>query len=173
MKKKHRRIRKEFIITVISALVIIGLIVGLIIYFNKDQLVFNYTDNNEVNIFDEVYNTDFITKIENGKLLTEKERIDTSLLGTIEVKIKVEDNHKKEHEYKITIIVVDKEDPVITYEKEISTEVGTKIDLLKGVSATDNSKEDIEVTVEGEYDLNKEGDYKLFYVAKDSSGNVK
>ena len=145
MKKKRRRIRKEFIITVISALVIIGLIVGLIIYFNKDQLVFNYTDNNEVNIFDEVYNTDFITKIENGNILTEKERIDTSLLGTIEVKLRVEDNHKKEHEYKITIIVVDKEDPVITYEKEISTEAGTKIDLLKGVSATDNSKEDIEV----------------------------
>ena len=173
MKKKHRRIRKEFIITVISALVIIGLIVGLIIYFNKDQLVFNYTDNNEINIFDEVYNTDFITKIENGNILTEKERIDTSLLGTIEVKLRVEDNHKKEHEYKITIIVVDKEDPVITYEKEISTEVGTKIDLLKGVSATDNSKEDIEVTVEGEYDYNKEGEYKLYYVAKDSSGNVK
>ncbi|MBP5407607.1 MAG: hypothetical protein J6Y42_00520, partial [Bacilli bacterium] len=85
MKRQQRRFRKEFIITLISVLVIAGLVVGLLFYFNKDKLIFEYKDNNEVNIFDEVYNTDYITKLENGNLLTEREKVDTSSLGTVEI----------------------------------------------------------------------------------------
>ena len=170
---KHRRLRKEAIITIVSAILLVALIVGLIIYFNRDQLVFEYVDNKEVNIFDEIYNTDLVTKIENGELITEKEKIDTSSLGIIEIKLFVKDNHNKEREYKAKINVVDKEEPVITFKEELSTEEGVKIDLLKDVSATDNSQEEIEVEVEGEYDFNKVGEYKLYYVAKDSSGNTK
>ena len=173
MKKKHRRIRKEFIIACIVLLAIIGLIIGLIFYFNRDQLILEYQDNVEVNLNDEVYNTDYITKLENGVILTEKEKIDTSSLGVIEIKVLIKDNNNKEREYKYHINVVDKEDPVITFKSELSTQVGTKIDLLKDVSATDNSGEEITVEVEGEYDFDKEGEYKLNYVAKDSSGNVK
>lgn len=173
MKRKHRRFRKEFIITLISVLVIAGLVVGLLFYFNKDKLIFEYKDNNEVNMFDEVYNTDYVTKIENGSLLTEREKVDTSSLGTAEIKLRVKDNHDKEEEYTIIINVVDKEEPTITFKEELTTEEGTKIDLLNGVSATDNSQEDITVEVEGEYDFNKEGEYMLYYVAKDSSGNTK
>ena len=173
MKKKHRRIRKEFIIACIVLLTIIGLIIGLIFYFNRDQLILEYQDNVEVNLNDEVYNTDYITKLENGVILTEKEKIDTSSLGVIEIKVLIKDNNNKEREYKYHINVVDKEDPVITFKSELSTQVGTKIDLLKDVSATDNSGEEITVEVEGEYDFDKEGEYKLNYVAKDSSGNVK
>ena len=173
MKRKHRHLRKEFIITVIALLIIIGLVIGLVIYFNKGKLVFEYKNNNEVNIFDEVYNTDYVTKIENGTLLTERERIDTSSLGIVEIKLRVKDNNNKEEEYTISINVVDKEEPVITFKEELTTEEGTKIDLLNGVSATDNSQEEITVEVEGDYDFNKEGEYKLYYVAKDSSGNTK
>ena len=65
----------------------------------------------------------------------------------------------------------DTEKPVITFKAELSTEAGTKIDLLKDVSVTDNVDEKVDVTVEGEYDFNKAGTYTLYYVAKDSSEN--
>lgn len=42
---------------------------------------------------------------------------------------------------------------------------------MKDVKVSDNSKEDIVATVVGEYDINKDGTYKLKYVAVDSSNN--
>ena len=139
----------------------------------QDKLIFEYQDNVDVNIFDEVYNTDYVKNIENGTLITEKEKIDTSMLGVVEIKLIVKDNKEKENEYKIHINVVDKEDPVIIFKDKLETDAGTKIDLLKDVEVTDNSKEEITAEVEGDYDFNKEGEYKLYYVAKDSSGNIK
>lgn len=52
---------------------------------------------------------------------------------------------------------------MLAYEKEPN--------LLKGVSATDNSKEKIEVTIEGEYNTEVAGEYTLTYKAVDKSGN--
>ena len=49
--------------------------------------------------------------------------------------------------------------------------MGEEIDLLKDVMVEDNSKENITPQVEGEYDINKSGDYKLYYIAEDTSGN--
>lgn len=72
-------------------------------------------------------------------------------------------------EYSVT--VVDHESPVITFTDYLETSVGEEIDLLKGVSAADNSGEEISVTVEGSYNFNKAGKYELKYVAYDSSLN--
>ena len=173
MSKRRRKIRKEVIIAIVFSLIIIGLAIGLLIYFSYERLDVDIRDNNEVKLNEEVYNTDFINRLENGTLITEKEKIDTSTLGVVEFKLLFKDNHNKEQEFNITCKVIDNESPTITFKSELTTEVGTKIDLLKDVEVTDNSKEEIEAEVEGDYDFNKEGEYKLYYVAKDSSGNVK
>lgn len=52
---------------------------------------------------------------------------------------------------------------MLAYEKEPN--------LLKGVAATDNSKEKVEVQIEGDYNTEKEGEYILTYKAVDKSGN--
>ncbi|MBO7079993.1 MAG: D-alanyl-D-alanine carboxypeptidase family protein, partial [Bacilli bacterium] len=77
----------------------------------------------------------------------------------------------EEKEYSFNVVVEDRVGPVIEAKGELSTEVGTKIDLLKNVKVTDDSGETIKATVEGSYDFNKVGTYNLNYVAKDSSGN--
>lgn len=77
-----------------------------------------------------------------------------------------------------------KEEKVITLEVKDTTApeiVGTKNlkmlayekepNLLKGVSATDNSKEKIEVTIEGDYNTEVVGEYTLTYKAVDNSEN--
>lgn len=111
-----------------------------------------------------------IISIQNGKLL-KSEKIATEKLGKIKIEILVQNRWKRKQRYVFTITVVDTEKPTITYTKELTTEVGTKIDLLKDVEVRDNSKEDIAITIEGEYDFNKVGEYTIYYVAKDTSGN--
>ena len=46
------------------------------------------------------------------------------------------------------------------------------MDLKSKAKVSDNSKEKIKASIEGDYDSNKVGSYKLNFVAKDSSGNV-
>lgn len=61
--------------------------------------------------------------------------------------------------------------PIIQYQKEITTTLGKEIDLLQDVTATSNKQEALTVSVEGTYNFQKEGEYHLFYVAKDKEGN--
>lgn len=74
---------------------------------------------------------------------------------------------------KTNVTPVEQALPKIEFKKELSTTIGTKIDLLNGVSAIDIEGKAVKVNVEGEYDINKEGTYKLKYVAVDSNNNQK
>ena len=163
--------KTKVIITAII-LIIIGLLCGVGYYFYSSKTLLVKIDNNiEVSINNEVYNTDYIKVIANGEILTKKEQIDTTKVGEQVITIKVRDYFNKEKEYSYKLNVYDKESPVITFKKEHTTEYNTKIDLLKDVEAVDNSNEEITVTIEGEYDITKPNIYKLYYVAKDSTGN--
>ena len=65
----------------------------------------------------------------------------------------------------------DNESPVITGNESITVIRGEGIDLLEGVTVTDNSGGKITTEVTGDYDFNKVGTYNLKYTATDSSGN--
>ena len=125
----------------------------------------------KVALNEELLNTSGIVNIEDGELITEETKIDTSVLGEQKVVIVVKNKDGEEKEYSFNVVVEDRVGPVIEAKGELSTEVGTKIDLLKNVKVTDDSGETIKATVEGSYDFNKVGTYNLNYVAKDSSGN--
>lgn len=128
----------------------------------KDSLVFEI--NSELSLLS------LVSEDNKVKILSKDELIDTSTLGEKEISIKyLSWEQEKEEVFKISI--VDTTAPIIQFQKELSTTVGDKIDLLKDVKATDNSKEDVKVTIEGEYSFNKEGTYNLKYVAVDSSNN--
>ena len=173
MKKKHKLNKKKIIlVSVIIFIVILLCIVGYLFY-NSKKLKVNLVNDRVVNINEEIYNLDFIENIENGTIITDKELVDTSKLGKKEVRLKIKNYFKKIRNYVYEIEIVDKEEPSIEYSDRLSTTVGTEINLLEGVKAIDNSNDNIEITVEGDYDFNKEGTYELYYVAKDSSGNTK
>lgn len=110
--------------------------------------------------------------IENNNITIKNgdEKIDTSKLGEQEVIIKYL-LKEEDQEKKVTVNIVDTIAPEIEYKTELTTTVNKKIDLLKGVKVTDNSKEEIKATVLGEYNFKKEGTYNLKYVAIDSSNN--
>lgn len=162
--------KKVKIIIVISVLVVVILIIGGI-YLNSKRLVLEYEHNIEVDVNEKLYNLDAIKNIKNGKIITKRELVNTTKLGKVKVTFQVENFFKKRVKYKYIVNVVDKEAPKIIFKNELESEMGEEIDLLKDVMVEDNSKEKITPQVEGEYDINKSGDYKLYYIAEDTSGN--
>lgn len=167
--RKRKLNKKGKIIIIISIIVIIFITIILVILTNKDIKV-TLKDNLEAEINSETKLLSFIKKVDNGKIDTKDKNIDTSKLGKQELTIKISNKHKKK-DYKFNINIIDTTKPVIEANDEIKTNVGNKIDLLKDVKVTDNSKEEITAEVIGDYDFDKKGNYELKYSAKDSSGN--
>lgn len=175
-------ISKKLLIGIIAGVVIVGggITTGVILMNNKDKQPQQeeqakdvlLKDNLTFEINSEVNLLSLISEDNQATIINKDEKIDTTTLGKKEVTIKYDNGLLNQTlEKKIRINVVDTQKPTIEYQKELSTNVGTKIDLLKDVKAIDNSKEEIEVTIEGEYDFNKEGTYNLKYIAVDSSNN--
>lgn len=163
---------KKKIIIAIIIILLISLITGTIIFINTKKLSVEITKKPKILINTDAYNIDYIKDIKNGTILTKKEKIDTTKLGEQTIKIVIMDYFKNKKDYKYVITIYDDIAPVISSKKELTMEEGKKIDLLKDVTATDNSKEEIKVEVTGDYDFNKAGTYNLKYIAKDSSNNV-
>ena len=154
----------------ILGIILIGMIFLSLGCDNKEDKQIKLKDNLNIEINSETRLYSLIEDTNDIDILSENILIDTTTLGEKELKLKYKINNE-EYEGSFKINIVDTEKPTIVFKEELSTFVGTSIDLLQNVSAIDNSKENIKVTVEGEYDFNKEGTYNLKYVAVDSSNN--
>lgn len=172
--KKKNKLKKRVIIPIVLVLLIalvIGGVIGVKKYYKSKELLVVISKKIDVSLGDKVYNTDAVKKIINGKVVDKKEVINTDKVGIQKIKLTIEDYFKKTKDYSFEVNVKDTVAPEIQAKEKLTTEYDTKIDLLKDVAATDNYDKEIEVKVEGEFDLKKAGEYKLQYVAKDSSGN--
>ncbi len=163
--------KKKLIIILIISIILVGCGVGGYFFYQDKRLIIKYDKTVTANIFDELDNLSVIKKIKNGTIETKKKTLDTSKLGKQTISLSIKDYFKHTKKISYTLEVIDKEAPKITFNANLKTEEKSEIDLLKDVTVTDNSKEEIKVTVEGTYDFNTPGTYELFYVAKDSSGN--
>ena len=166
--KKNNKKKKIIFIGVIVLLILVAVITILIFGGKKTDLVL--IKDLDVEINSDVTLLSFVDEVKNGTIVSKDKEIDTSKLGNQNLVIEVK-NGNKTKEYKFTINVVDTTKPEIDARSEITTTVGDEVDLLEGVTVSDNSKEEIKVEIKGEYDYDKEGEYELEYYAKDSSGN--
>ena len=170
-KKKKRKV---IIITIILILLLLISIISIIIFLHikeKNKANIKLISNLNVEINTKIKSSDFIENIKNGEIISEDIEINTSKLGKQTIKILIKNKNNKEEKYSFEINIIDTTKPTIKYSKEITTHIGKNIDLLKDVSISDNSLEDIPIEVNGDYDLNTIGEYPLTYIAKDSSGN--
>ena len=165
---------KKKTIIIVSIVISIFLILGIVgyLFYDSKKLKVNLDSDRVVNINDEVYNTDYIKSIKNGTIVSDKKQVNTSIMGKKKIVLKIKNYFNNIEKFTYDIDIVDREEPSIDYSDRLSTTEGVEINLLDGVKASDNSNEEIDVTVEGEYDFNKAGEYELYYVAKDSSGNT-
>lgn len=172
---------KKFLIVIFSLILVIFL--GLFTYTNLVKTNIK-TRNTDILINKEYIIDDFIEEVSKGIILNKDEKVMFDSLGENEVKIFYKEKYNnfiskiafwkdiKEKEYVLKVNVKDNEIPEINGNEKITITVGDKVDLIKDVKVTDNSKEEIIPTVEGEYDLKKAGTYKLKYKAVDSSNNT-
>ena len=176
-RRRSKKSNRNIYLIVLVIVIILG-IAGYVLYNLNEKRIYNsnkakvvLNDKLDVEINDEVVLSTFIKEIKNGEVLNKDDKVDTSKLGKKKVKLDIKDNNNESDNFSFDINVIDKTSPKIEGKSELSTYVGSKIDLLKDVKVSDNSLEEIKAKVTGEYDINKVGEYKLKYEASDSSNN--
>ncbi len=103
--------------------------------------------------------------INDKELLSDQEYLfDT--VGNLKVIIKTINDQKE-----ITLNIVDTIKPIITGIKNKTITVGDKIDLLSGISATDEFEGNIEVKTDSTVNTSKAGTYTVLVYATDHNGN--
>ena len=130
---------------------------------------------NDIALGYEAYDPGVVAKSTTGEDLTH------SVVKTNDVKLNI---LSKNYHAKYTIIengisktvtrkvhVVDTTAPELHVPEDLEIELGETLNLLEGVTATDNSSETPKIKTSGNVNFNKEGEYKVTYIATDSSGN--
>lgn len=171
--KKRRKKRKNNGLLIVAVILLLGIGIAYFIwqYNEKNRLNITFKDELNIEINSKASLSDFVKEVINGSLINGEEEIDTSRLGSQDLKVKVKNKKDEETEYALPIKVVDTTKPVITAKEEIKSYAGREVNLLANVTVSDNSNEEIKATVVGEYDINKDGKYNLKYIATDSSNN--
>lgn len=164
MKKKPFK-KKYFIYIIALLLMVVG---SIIIFFLSDDI--KLKDDLTVELNNKVNILSFINKPKRNKILTKNKLVDTSKVGNKKLSIEYLNVFKQKKKLNFTIKVVDTIKPVIKCDDKIEIEV-YKDTLKEKIKVTDNSNEKIEPLIEGKYDSNTQGEYKVTVVAKDKSGN--
>lgn len=162
-------------------IIIISIVVGLLLLSTGGYFLYKYirvktakveiklSEKLEANFADTLRVSSFIESI-NGKLLDDYV-IDTDTLGkkTINFEFVNEDGIKIKYSY--VIDVVDKEAPLIWLGKSYNVTKGSEDYLLDKIMCGDNYDNNPKCYIEGEYNLDEVGSYKLIFKAEDSNGN--
>lgn len=162
-------------------IIIISIVVGILLLSTGGYFLYKYirvktakvevklSEKLEANFADTLRVSSFIESI-NGKIVDDYV-IDTDKLGkkTINFEFVNEDGIKIKYSY--VIDVVDKEAPLIWLGKSYNVTKGSEDYLLDKIMCGDNYDNNPKCYIEGEYNLDEVGSYKLVFKAEDSNGN--
>ena len=112
--------------------------------------------------------------LEDGKITTSNAiiqctPIDTTVLGEQEVVYTIDDQM-----IAFQVEVVDDVAPEITIDDEYTIAKGYELDILDMTQIEDNLDEyaDLDISIDGEVDTSKAGDYSIIITVKDKAGNI-
>lgn len=128
----------------------------------KDDLTVHFNENKKV--------SDYILNI-NGNIIDDYE-IDTTKVGKKEVKFSFINEYHIKVKYSYEIEVIDDVSPIIWLGNNYNVKKGSNINLTKKIMCGDNYDPTPKCYIEGDYNLDEIGQYKLTYKAIDSSGNI-
>lgn len=127
--------------------------------------------NEKVNVYDELSLYDLVGDT-NVKILDKDKTLNTKNTGNYKLELNYKYNNRK-YKFKFSYDVVDQEKPVYISATSIKTLIkGNTYDFCKSIVFGDNYDRNPECFIDGEYDLNKTGVYKVNYVLKDDAGNT-
>ena len=155
--------------------VFLSVVIGYLLYINiinKDDVNDNSDSNNtivkdkpkeKVVLNDLSYNFNDKVYIKDLTGIDTNETLDTLTLG---------DNSINIENYEINYSVVDNVKPLILGSSSATVYTGsTEKDVVNKYLCGDNHTSKPDCHIEGTYDLNKVGEYKVTYIARDESGN--
>lgn len=173
MKRKRTVWKKRTkIILVIFVLILVLIAVLLFCLSNKDlkyQESIQILIGEELPTLDEYLDSDDLKRVDNLEITWSTMPLEDGKIyhaGTYEGYFSFRGEEKN-----ISVVVVDDVAPSIEGVQDITVYKDETVDLLKDITVTDNSHDEVETSVSGDYDLSAAGEYALSYVAKDASGN--
>lgn len=171
-------------VVLISICLIVVFLVGLLLLINKETNtiilksdIFTYELGEEISadVSDYLKDADSTKNINEYKIVTDD-------FDIVDKMLVINKDGEKVGDYNINIVyeklsknviikVVDTTSPEFTtFDENIKIEqTSEELDLTKKFETSDLSE--VEITLEGEYDLTKEGSYEINVIATDSSGN--
>lgn len=114
--------------------------------------------------------SDFIWHLDGS--IVDDVAIDTSQLGAVEVEFQYHNIKNKKRTKKFTVNIVDTTQPIIYGQKNYTINVGYDGDLTNLMLSGDNVDDHPTRKINGQYDLQKPGDYALEYTITDASSNT-
>ncbi|MBQ6539234.1 MAG: hypothetical protein IJL76_03035 [Bacilli bacterium] len=166
---------KRLLIVVIGISILLIVLIGgfakLINYYRvKNAKVYIVlSDTLKTEVYSDVHIGDFIEEI-NGDIIDDK-KIDTTRLGKQKIEFSYinEDNVKVPYSY--TLDVVDETKPIISTYSKVEAYVGES-EFYKDIFCGDNFDSHPKCYIDGDYDINKAGEYEVKFKGEDTSGNV-
>lgn len=164
--------KKIIILFIIIIILVLGGIFGYKAYINykienAEKIVILHKD--KIDVFENIKLKDLIKEI-NGEL-EENPKIKTTKIGKYKLKFKYYIPEEKiTVPYEIEYEVVDSIPPIISMINSKTVTVGTK-EIESSLFCGDNYDSTPNCFIEGNYDLNTVGEYKLTYKGIDSSNN--
>ena len=171
-------------VVLISICLIVVFLVGLLFIMHKeantiilknDVFTYELGDDISADVSDYLKDADSTKNINEYKIVTDAFEIVDKMLVINKDGEKVGDYNinivYKKISKKVIIKVVDTTSPEFTaFDENIKIEqTSEEVDLTKNFETSDLSE--VKITLEGEYDLTKEGNYEINVIATDSSGN--
>lgn len=165
--------RKIIIISVIFGILLLS-IGGYFIYrfirVKTAKIEIKLVENLDADFADTLRVSSFIESI-NGKIVDDY-YLDTDSLGKKKVNFQYVNDDGIKLKYSYEINVVDKEAPLIWLGKSYNVTKSSEDNLLEKIMCGDNYDKNPVCVIEGDYDLNSVGSYKLVFKATDSNGNT-
>lgn len=162
--------RKIILFSVLAAAVIVSfVVVGFLLLFAR--IDYKIADNLIYEVNTEHTVDSLFSQINSGTLENGDETLDTGEVGEKKYIATIVNRFGSKQLIEVPYIVNDTTAPVIDGEEEISFKATEEGDLLSNFRAEDNSKKEVKLLVEGDYDLAVAGDYLIKIIAEDESGN--
>lgn len=185
-KKHHSSKRKKiFICCVIGCMIalIAAAVITVLLFQNTKtsttsdpsitDVTVDFQEDPSIEIGTQAMLYDFIEQVQNGQLITENRKIDTSKVGNQEQTVTVKNQNGEEKTFSFQLHIIDTTPPVITkYQQTVTVNEGDVPNFSEYVTATDNSQQSVAVSISGTYDSKKAGTYPLQYIVMDESGNT-
>lgn len=163
-------------------IIIISVIFGILLLSIGGYFLYRYirvktakieiklVENLDADFADTLRVSSFIESI-NGKIVDDY-YLDTDSLGKKKVDFQYINDDGIKLKYSYEINVVDKEAPLIWLGKSYNVTKSSEDNLLEKIMCGDNYDKNPVCVIEGDYDLNSVGSYKLVFKATDSNGNI-